>query len=518
MNPRYLADIPSPWNHQAKRFIEAPVYRFPTPDLIAPHADFWLLELMQDGVRHIVENDKPVLDAAPIWPKLRVGSWIQARVYQIDRANNWCVTVTALGAHIRGTAVSLIAKAPDWEDRDEPPLDYAASLRRNIAWFDSHEQNPNAYYREPGMPAWWWHAAESHHPRKMRYQGGSYPSLAAQAIRAYMFAAKAVPDKAEECRRISRAIGDWLLKNRTPMTGAAPGMPWTGMSEGKFEYAAETGAINISRGAHPGYGMLLLFQDTGERKYLDYAQHIAGVFAKFIREDGSMPYRIHHETGEVVEEYTCGHVLVALFLDAINQVVPDERWSSAVRRILHWTCEHPMRDFNWKACYEDVDEKTEFTNLSGMDALWAVRLLCRHAKEDPQHIERARKLFRWVEDQFVNFGDEASLAIRTYYPAVREQWICDFTMEGHASNYAESCWELYRTTGDEVFRHKAVATLNAIVRSQRADGAYSTWGIDRETGLSGLGSGYNWFNANHAAMSALCCFLLRQQGATPLPH
>jgi hypothetical protein len=287
------------------------------------------------------------------------------------------------------------------------------------------------------------------------------------------------------------------------------------MSEGKFEYAAETGAINLSRGAFPGFSMLLLFQDTGERKYLEFARHIAGVLAKFIREDGSMPYRIRHDTGEVVEEYTCGHVFVALLLDALDHFAPDPRWRDAVRQIIHWICEHPMRDFNWKACYEDVDEKTEFTNLSGMDALWAVRLFCRHAKEDPQHIERARKLFRWVEDQFVNFGDEASLAIRTYYPAVREQWICDHPMEGHASNYAESCWELYKATGEEVFRHKMVTTLNAIVRSQRSDGAYSTWGVDREMKWS---SGSNWFNANHNAMSALSCFLLRQEGETPLPH
>jgi hypothetical protein len=150
-----------------------------------------------------------------------------------------------------------------------------------------------------------------------------------------------------------------------------------------------------------------------------------------------------------------------------------------------------------------------------MDALWAVRLLCRHAKEDPQHIARARKLFRWVEDQFVNFGDEASLGLRTYYPVVREQWICDFPMEGHASNYAESCWEMFQATGEEVFRNKMVATLNAIVRSQRTDGAYSTWGVDREYKEK---RGGNWFNANHNAMSALSCFLMRQKNETPLPH
>jgi len=518
MNTRPLADISSPWNHLARRFIDAPIYRFCAPRPPHPLANFWRLELMQDGVRHTVENDKPILDAAPIWPKIRVGSWMQCSVYQFDHATNWCVEVVPMGARIQGTSIGLIAKAPDWVDRDEAPLDYAASIRANLGWFDSHEKNPNAFYREPGMPAWWWHAAEGSYPQKLPYQEGSYPALASLAIRAYLFAARAVPDRVEHCRKIACAVGNWLLKNRTPMTGAAPGMPWTTMREGKFEYSVDGNAINLSRGALPGFGMLMLFQDTGEKKYLEYAQHIAGVLTRFIDADGSMPYRIRPETGEVVEEYTCGHVLVALFLDALDPIAPDERWSNDVRRILHWICEHPMRDFNWKGCFEDVGEKTPFANLASLDATWVVRLLARHAKGEPQLLDHAHKLLRWVEDQFVNFGDEASLNIRTYYPAVREQWICDYPMEGHGANYAESCWDLYQATGDATYRRKAVATLNAIVRSQRADGAYSTWARDRETGLGALGSGYNWFNANHAAMSALGCFLLRQKGGTPLPH
>jgi hypothetical protein len=473
---------------------------------------------MQDGVRQTVENDKPILDAAPIWPKIRVGSWVQCSIYQIDLAHNWCIEVTPMGARIPGTSIGLIAKAPDWEDREQSPLDYAASIRANLDWFDSHETNPNAFYREPGMPAWWWHAAEGFYPQKLKYQEGSYPAIASQAIRGCLFAARAVPDRAQACRNLARAIGDWLLMNRTPMTGAAPGMPWTAMREGKFEYSVDGKAINLSRGAHPGFGMLLLFQEIGERKYLEYAQHIAGIFLRFLRPDGGMPYRIEPATGQVVEDYTCGHVLVALFLEALDQVAPDPRWREAARRILHWLCEHPLRDFHWKACFEDVGEKTPFANLASMDATWTVRLLARHAKENAQFLPHALKLLRWVEDQFVNFGDEASLSVRTYYPAVREQWICDYPMEGHAANYAESCWALYQTTGDDMLRRKAVATLNAVVRSQRADGAYRTWAADRETGISGIGSGYNWFNANHAAMSALSCFLLRQQGKTPLPH
>ena len=54
-----------------------------------------------------------------------------------------------------------------------------------------------------------------------------------------------------------------------------------------------------------------------------------------------------------------------------------------------------------------------------------------------------------------------------------------------------------------------MATLNAIVKSQRPDGAYSTWGMSRE-GLSGMGA--NWFRCNHGAAAGLADFLLRARG------
>lgn len=517
MSDSALADIASPWNHRAKRFIEAPVYRLGNQLRPHPMANRWRLVMEQDGVQHVVERDEPILDAAPIWPNLRTGSWIQCSLLELDRTTGWCARVHPLGARIQGTMVGLISKAPDWEDHEEAPLDYAASLKANIEWFDRQETSPGAYYREPGMPAWWWHAAESDYPPNRPYQDGAFPALASVALSANIYTARALPDQAERCRRIAREVGDWLLRNRLPMTGAVPGMPYSAMKEGAFVYSADGRAINVSRAAMPAFGMALLYQDTGEEKYLDYAQHVAGVLTQFVRDDGSMPYRIRPDTGEVVENYTTGHVQVALLLEALDQVAPDARRHETATRIRQWVCEHPMRDFNWKACFEDVGKKPRFSNLSSMDALWAVRLLSRHSPEDPTLLPQARKLLRWVEDQFVNFGDEVSLSVHTYYPSVREQYTCDYPMEVHAANYASSCRELHEATGEETFRRKMIATLNAIVRSQRADGAYSTWGVDRETGLNSRGSGHNWFNCNHTAVSELSSFLLRERGETPLP-
>jgi len=510
MHDRLLADIEAPWNHYARRFIEAPVYRLTDPHRLA---NFWRLELKQDGKRYLIENDKPILDTADIWPKLHVGTWIQASIFEGDRAANWWIENRPVGVRIFGFQNhGLIAKAPDWEDHDEGPLDFAASVRRNLDWFDSLENNPRAFYREPGMPAWWWHAGEDANFGDINFEPGSFPSLASQSVRALLLTAKTCPERAAHCRQIARNIGDWLLKNRTPMTGAIPGMPYSAMREGKFEYSVDASAINLSRGAHPGYIMTMLYRDTGENKYLEYAQHIAEIYVKFIRPDGSMPYRVKPSTGEVVEEYTNGHTLVAIFLEALDKVAPDPRWRDAGARIVQWVINNPLRDYHWKACFEDAWEFPKYSSMACMDALWAVRLLCRHGK-----IAQARQLMRWVEDQFVNFGDEASLTVSTYYPCAREQTGCDFAMEGHGANYASACWELHDATGDATYRRKGIATLNAIVKSQRADGAYSTWGIDRETGIGAKGSAGNWFNANHAGASELCSFVLRERGEELLP-
>lgn len=505
---RLLADIHSPWNHRTRRFIEAPVFRdlelLDTTD--RPAADYWRLEVTQGENRWVVENDQPVLDTITFWDQVKIGYWANVAAMSMNRRTGWCITRKALGvpaSMVTYGGIGVIARAPDWQDHVEEPMDYLASVRRNLDWFDSMENNPNAFYREPGMPAWWWHAHEGMDPANHKFADGTFPCIASIGIRAYLLASQCFPEKAQAYRQIATAIGDWLLKNRTPMTGKLPGMPYTSVQQGKFDYLVEGKAVSITRGGLPGLQLLLLHEMTGDKRYLDYALHIAGVLRQWVREDGSMPFRLMPDTGEVVQDRTCSHMLVGLFMDAL----PNGQGKDVADRIVQWALENPMKDFNWEAGFEDVNLRDKYSNLSSMDALWAVRLFVRRGLLQP-----ALKLVRWVEDQFVNFGDEPSLLVKTYYPTVREQYHCDWPMEAHASNYAETCFVLHEATGDQTWRNKAVATLNAIIKSQRMDGAYSTWGKDRETGLGGFGSGWNWFNCNHGAAAQLLTYVLRSQG------
>ncbi|MEI8063649.1 MAG: hypothetical protein WCH84_06260, partial [Verrucomicrobiota bacterium] len=224
MSERLLADIESPWNQFSRRFIEAPVFRLCDPFPPHPLANFWRLELKQDDVQQVIESDKPVLDTSAVWPKLHSRSWVFARLIEFDKTYGWCLCSRAVGAFPGTGNIGKFAKAPDWVDHEEAPLDFAASVRRNLDWFDSLENHPKATYREPGMPAWWWHAAEGGDPVNGDFLPGSFPATASSGIAAMLGAAKVWPDRAAHCQRIARAIGDWLLKNHTPMTGAVPGM------------------------------------------------------------------------------------------------------------------------------------------------------------------------------------------------------------------------------------------------------------------------------------------------------
>jgi hypothetical protein len=135
-----------------------------------------------------------------------------------------------------------------------------------------------------------------------------------------------------------------------------------------------------------------------------------------------------------------------------------------------------------------------------------IRYLCGHKEQDPSYLPTARKLNRWVEDQFVTFGVEnESLPVRDKGPLVFEQYLCWWPMEGHTANWILTLIELHKATGDKQYLDKAMASANAICHDQFPDGQFSTFGRDFETGKTVVGpAGYhNWYNANASADWAL---------------
>lgn len=478
------------WPRFSKRHIEAPIY-----ELIAwPGAVKYVAVIKRkNGEPLKVESNEPRLDLSSIWAKLPNDSFY--------------VTVEVHGQKgvIATGETGKRVKAHDWAGYTGKPTDWSASADKNIAFLIDAAENAVAPYREPGVPVWVWSSAGPE-PGKGHPQGRGDAYPAAQLpyfIWAFLAHAEAKRPQSNEALRLARTCGDWLLKHRNPDSGRLPLFPFSTIGGGKYEGGPEGKAINLMRASDTATGLVDLYRVTQEKKYLDYATHIADITMKFQRHDGSFPYRVDPASGQVVEDYTCRAIDFVKLIDALEAYRPNARRAYAARRAVDWMLAYPVATSHWQAAYEDVGEKIPFENLENAAALQLIRYLCRHHKENARYIPLARKVNRWVEDQFVVFKPDDSINdLQVPVPQVIEQYACWYIMETHTANWIDALIALHQTTGEKEYLEKAQAAANAICASQFLNGEFSTWGHDPVSGRRG-DQHANWYVCNARASEVL---------------
>jgi hypothetical protein len=514
------------WNMNSRQFIDPPAFQL----LPIPKTAKYRALVEQGGKTWQVEAPRPWVDLASIWDNVVVKKfkltlqWLNADGNILASESNWRV------------------KAPDWQGFHESPEDWAAAADRNIDYLIRVGEEGSAPYREPGMPVWMWSAAsptpeptrerlglgfddpgvlgEFRSRRKWAETGHpeAYPACIVPAIIWSMTAhVQLHRPQSEAAVRMARIAADWALKNRLPDKGAMPLFPYSTIAKGNFGSSWETDNINLTRASWMGLSMVTMYEATKDEKYLDYARHIAQVTAKFQAPDGSFPYRVNFKTGAVKEAYCTGGIQFSLLVEALARHGVDEKLLMASERAIQWMLAYPAQSYNWQAGYEDVGEARPYFNLSQWEPNITIAYLCRNKDCNPQYIPQAKKMLRFVEDQFVLFGPESEahpLPIKG--PLVFEQYVCWWPMEVHAGYYLLANLELHKATGEQVYLDKAKATGNAICAQQYPDGAISNWGTRwLENGKpQGENSGHNWYNCNAIASYALYRLDAYCRGAT----
>jgi uncharacterized protein YyaL (SSP411 family) len=249
-----------------------------------------------------------------------------------------------------------------------------------------------------------------------------------------------------------------------------------------------------------------LYEANQEEKYLDYARHIADVTAAFQSDDGSFPYRLDPTSGEVTEAFCTGGIQFALLIEALQPHGVSVNLQRAAERTLQWTLAYPAETNHWQAGYEDFGKRHPYENLTHWETQMVIQFLCRHADAHPEYLPLAKKLNRFVEDQFVLFGPEnQSHPLPIKGPLVFEQYGCWWPMEGHAGYWIQTLIALHRATGEAEYLAKAQATANAICAQQFEDGSISNWGTRwlADGKVRGENCGHNWYNTNAIAAAAL---------------
>ena len=499
-NPELKPEPPPPpdnpaqimsWNRFSIRFVDPPTFEL----LTWPGATKYVGVVRQGDRTLKVASAEPRIALASIWSQLAHDYFeLTIELHRGDGNSN----------DVIASSKSRRFKSHDWQGYDGVQLDWAASADKNIAFLIDAADHAKAPYREPGVPVWIWSSAgpepEKGHPngRDDAYPAAHQPVF----IRAFVAHANADRPQKKEAARLAGLIGDWLLTHRHAAGGKLPLFPYSTIGMGKYEGGNEGAAVNITRDCRTGEGMVDLYRFTKQEKYLDYAVHIADTVQKFQRHDGSLPYRVDPTSGAIVEDYTCDVINFPVLVEAIAVFRPDAKRAFAARRAVDWMLAYPAATNHWQGAFEDVGEKPPFQNLGNMGTILLIGYLCRHAQENPAYLPLARRLNRWVEDQFVAFKSDRTINVNCPCPQVIEQYLCHYVMEGHTANWIRAQIALHRATSESIFLDKAKAAGNAICASQFPNGEFSTWGHDPATGKRGEVHS-NWYAGNAFATEVL---------------
>jgi hypothetical protein len=494
------------WNAFSRQFIDPPVFKV----LVVPGTFKYTAEVRQGKHSWKVESPNPAISLAEIWPRMDIKTF-SLRLRWLDKKGN-----------VLAEEISFRVKAPDWKNPKESDADWKAAADRNIAYLMDVARHGKAPYSEPDVPVWIWSSASATVTKEFEGWIGTFPDgypmgypciTLGNYIWAFLAYSQQDGPQKDEAIRLAQFCGDWGLKNHLPDSGVLPSFPYSTITMGNFSGGNEGDTVNLLRASWLGISFVDLYKTTGNRAYLDYARHIADITVKFQKEDGSFPYRINPKTGVVVEDYTCAAIEFVALVDALKPFDFDQKRSMAAQKALDWTLAYVCHTTNWKAIFEDVFPWPAYSNLSGFETQILICYLCRHKDEDPTYLPLARRLNRWLEDQFIVFGPDSEAFVhptkgllRVKGPLMFEQYQCWLPMEGHTGFWILTLIELHKATGEKIYLDKAKAAANAICALQFGDGAFSTLGMryykdgkivsDKETGM-------NWYNSNAAATKGL---------------
>lgn len=467
--------------HSARRCIDPPRIEL-TPVARATRYDMLVSPLAEPETILGVTSDGCGVDLASVWPHLPLGM-LQLTGRAFDER----------GQLLGVTPLRTLVKAPDWDGSDAEPLNYHATGADVIDYLCHRLPVARAH---PDDPAYMWHASVRpvgiETGTDLQFPALSYPMLI------NLFLTGHILGLGDDLVARSTRLADFLIDHPMVDHGPLAGLPMSTLGQDGRGGLYEEDRTTLVRIGWTGTTMLDLAAATGETRYATYGRHLADILLATQRDDGSWPYRVRLADAAIVEPYTAASVMALFLLERLALETDDPRYRAAFDRGLAWTLDNPVRTGLWQQMYEDVPSLEPYDNLEQWAALETAIMLLR--RNHPDAVPIARDLVRYVEDQFVLFGDEASLLVPYLpsTPAVMEQYRCYWPMDVHTANYARAALALHDATGETEWGRKAVAAANTVVRCQRPDGRLSTLVPDRRFGTTPPFS--DWFNCMaHAA-------------------
>ncbi|MBQ4082381.1 MAG: hypothetical protein IJC55_03700, partial [Clostridia bacterium] len=302
-------------------------------------------------------------------------------------------------------------------------------------------------------------------------------------VKAMIAYAKLEPKNAEKAIQLAKNAADYLLSISYPEGSALAGLPPTYSFKGLNKEIVDATApaadgrkdtmMNIYPACAGGM-YLLLEQETGDQKYFLAAQRIAQYYLETVQPNGSWYLLVSAQTGETLSATNyCATFDMIDFLTAFYQRTKQECWNTLQRNYFDYLQKTCLQQYNWEGQFEDIALSGNYRNLTHFCADSMIRYFVSHCPDDEQQIQEAEQLMRYVEDQFVVWGEFAPWTQkcfpgnpRWYSPACLEQYFWHVPIDSSTAVIMQTFLSLYSATKNPLLLEKACALGDAITRMQ----------------------------------------------------
>ncbi|MBR5192444.1 MAG: hypothetical protein IKW33_03435 [Clostridia bacterium] len=442
------------WNIQAQAFMFCPSFDFAPLHGCANY----LFEAKDESEKvYSFKTDDSYALLTPIWNNLQVGQ-IQLCVYALDKEDNKIAMIGARSFH---------KSAPFTGDYPPPATDYRTCARRVYDYL----------LTIPYVTDW----AEGKY--NTDYKLGMFLiKMNSQIINAMINFTKISPKDAEKAMLIAKNAADFMIKVSAPKGSPLEGLPptyyWSPDVENNIKnHETVSKRLNTTMLIYPcnaGSAYLNLYEATNDKKYFDAAMKIAEYYKANVCENGTWHQLLSVETGESLAPNYSIPTAISAFLRKVYTVTNDETYKTLANNGMKYLWNNTVKDFHWEGQFEDSGLSQHYSNMTHFSASAIIKDILDNYSDEPEKIECAKELMRYIEDQFVVWdkplkNNKHGNSKNWFYPAGLEQYNWYVPIDTSTIGIASSFMNMYKLTKEPLYLEKAKALANSATRMQNKE-------------------------------------------------